>query len=589
MPDFSAALALLRKPIEDLYSSATGTVKEKLASLKAASRVKDLHKRLWESQRVKTIWHTDRPLSLSSFYHPVSVVGQEGAGNSAGTRLNSLDDLPNNHNIIFGTVGQGKSILLRYLLGKEIKSGTRIPVLFELRNAEKSLKEHLSDRFSLLLGLKNDEAVFSAFAEAGKLSFFLDGFDEIDPVNLQKITTEIDDLSYEFSGCRIVVSSRPDSDCKHLTAFHTNSICPLDESDLNAFYKRVTRDDGLTSRLFAAIQSSPMQIRELVRTPLLATLLAISYKAAHKIPLDFAEFYNELFQILLVRHDGSKLGWRRQRKTKLNDREIQQTFEAFCFATRRRQVTALDTDSTYQLASESLENCGLQSDPAHFIEDIRKVTCLLVEEGNKNHFVHASVQEFFASRYIKTCTEPVAEKFYGQLLAGKWRNWRQELLFLQQIDEHRATKYFSLPDLDTTLSDLLDGNSGPNSQHVKKYLSSFTVHRQETIREGKPVSTFTYRNHRTTQTYWYSTLDARMINVCFAFEPGSRMWNNPFLENPTLEHLTLHEVVVSQGEKKVKKIEEIAFLTLSYFLNERTRLSTAVQQKETTTSFIDLD
>ncbi|KAF1038283.1 MAG: hypothetical protein GAK33_02338 [Burkholderia lata] len=588
MPDFSAALALLKKPIEDLYSSATGAAKEKLATLKAASRVKDLHKRLWESQRVKTIWHTDRPLSLSSFYHPVYVVGQEHGSNSAGTRLNSLDDLPNNHNIIFGTVGQGKSILLRYLLGKEIKSGSRIPVLFELRNAEKSLKEHLSDRFSLLLGIKRDDAIFSAFAKAGKLSLMLDGFDEIDPTNLQKITTEIDDLSYEFGDCRIVVSSRPDSDCKHLTAFHTNSICPLAESDLKSFYKRVTRDDDLTSRLFAAIQSSPMQIRELVRTPLLATLLAISYKAAHKIPLDFAEFYDELFQILLVRHDGSKLGWRRQRKTKLNDREIQQTFEAFCFATRRRQVTALDTDSAYQLASESLDNCGLQSDSYNFIEDIRKVTCLILEEGNKIHFVHASVQEFFASRYIKTRTEPVADKFYAQLLAGKWKNWRQELLFLLQIDEHRATKYFSLPDLNATLHDLLDGNGVPDAKHVKKYLSAFTVHRTKTVRDEKPSWTYSYRNRRKSQTYWYSLLDARVVNVCFELDSGGRRWNQPFVDNQELDHLTLYEVVVAQGSQKVVRLEELVISIINYFINECARLSIVVKKKETTTSFIDL-
>lgn len=341
--------------------------------------------------------------------------------------------------------------------------------------------------------------------------------------------------------------------------------------------------------LFAAIQSSPMQIRELVRTPLLATLLAISYKAAQKIPLTFAEFYDDLFQILLVRHDGSKLGWRRQRKTKLNDREIQQTFEAFCFATRRRQVTALDADSTHQLASESLENCGLQSDPAHFVEDIRKVTCLLVEEGKKTHFVHASVQEFFASRYIKTRTEPVAEKFYAQLLAGKWGNWRQELLFLQQIDEHRATKYFSLPDLRVTLADLIGEDSGPNSQHVKKYLSAFTVHRAKTIRDGKPVETYTYRNRRKTQTYWYSTLDLRMVNACFAFEAGASVWNKPFLDDPALENLTLYEVIAYQGESKVKKIDELAFLAINYFVKERARLSAAVELKETTTSFIDLD
>src|SRR5476649_744362 len=108
MPDFSVAISLLKKPLEDLFGIANGTLREKIATLKVKSKVKNLHKRLWESQRVKTIWHTDKPLSLSSFFYPVSVSNEDTEGS---TRLTSLDDLPNNHNIIFGTVGQGKSIL----------------------------------------------------------------------------------------------------------------------------------------------------------------------------------------------------------------------------------------------------------------------------------------------------------------------------------------------------------------------------------------------------------------------------------------------------------------------------------------------
>ncbi|MFK4440698.1 hypothetical protein ABH944_000914 [Caballeronia udeis] len=588
MPDFSAALALLKKPIEDLYTSATGAAKEKIAALRAASKVKELHRRLWESQRVKTIWHTDRPLSLSSFYYPVAVVGQEATNSPIGTRLNSLDDLPNSHNIIFGTVGQGKSILLRYLLGKEIKSGVRIPVLFELRNVEKSLKTHLSERFSMLLGLKNDETVFTSFAEAGKITFFLDGFDEIEPNNLKKVTSEIEDLSYEYGDCRIVVTSRPDSECKHLTNFHTNSICPLSESDLKPFYKKVTRDEDLTSRLLAAIKASPMQIRELVRTPLLATLLAISYKAAHKIPLDFAEFYDELFQILLVRHDGSKLGWRRQRKTKLNDREIQITFEAFCFATRRRQTTALDKDLSYQLANESLADASLQADPAQFIEDIKKVTCLLVDEGKKTHFVHASVQEFFAARYVKTRTEPVAQKFYSQLLAGKWANWKQELLFLFQIDEHRSTKYFKLPDLNKTVEDFLNGSDKADATHVARYLSSFAVDRVNTMRDGKVASSYVLKKLRSTKTYWYDTLDNRLIMTSFGVNKQGRVWNQGFVDNPELQRQDCLQIVSAQGPDSLSDFEQKVLSALSYFQTEQLRLTDLVKRQETTTSFIDL-
>lgn len=171
MPDFATAIALLKKPIEELYGEASGAIKERIAIIRTAAKVKSLHKRLWESQRVKTIWQTDRPLSLNSFFYPVKVL-QERDGRSVEAKLTALHDLPDRHNIIFGTVGQGKSILLRYLLGKEIKSGTSIPVLCELRNIEnESLEEYLIKRFSLLLNIESDTALFEFFSRKGKISF----------------------------------------------------------------------------------------------------------------------------------------------------------------------------------------------------------------------------------------------------------------------------------------------------------------------------------------------------------------------------------------------------------------------------------
>lgn len=183
MPDFSVAIAFLKKPIDDLYAAAAGSLKGKLSRLRTVSRVKALHKKLYETQRVKTIWNPDRPQSLTSFFYPVSIKTQAGSA-----RLNSLDDLPDNRNIIFGTVGQGKSILLRYLLGREIKSGHRVPVLVELRGVESSsLEDAIRGRFNLLLGIDSDAEVFASFALAGKLSIFLDGFDEIDSDRVQSL------------------------------------------------------------------------------------------------------------------------------------------------------------------------------------------------------------------------------------------------------------------------------------------------------------------------------------------------------------------------------------------------------------------
>ncbi|KAB0324982.1 NACHT domain-containing protein [Janthinobacterium sp. PLB04] len=587
MPDFSAAIALLRKPIEDLYSSSSGLVKEKISILRTASKMNGLHKKLWESQRVKTIWHTDRPLSLSTFFYPVSVSNEDNEGS---TKLTSLENLENNHNIIFGTVGQGKSILMRYLLGREIRSGVRVPVFCELRNVEeKSLFSYLTERFSLLLGIKTDIELMTHFAEKGKISFLLDGFDEIDTINVQKTLVEIDDLSYKFPMCRIVLSSRPDTECKNLSNFYANRISPLENEDLFGFYKKITKDEEFTNRLVNAITASPVKIKELVKTPLLATLLAISYQTAHKIPLDFAEFYDELFQILLVRHDGSKLGWRRQRKTKLNDREIQQIFEAFCFATRRRQTITLDRENAYQFAIESIRECDVTSDPQGFIEDVKNITCLLVDEAKKINFVHASVQEFFAARYIKTRTEPVAEKFYSQLLAGKWANWMEEIQFLRQIDTHRSTKYFILPDIEKTIKDILFTSDKITKDTIDNYLKTLLVKKRITLRDGVSAENYYIDKKQRVNTYHYQIINTKIYSILFRQNfPGENNWRSGFQQQPEKTTRSYFEICIDKGPASYAKVSEVAAIWITQQMREKLHMLNSIRKNESPSQFIDL-
>lgn len=589
MPDFSPAIALLRKPIEDLYSTTTGIIQQKIAVLRTTARMKQLHKKLYETQKVKTIWNTDRPISLNAFFYPVSIKRMEQSQETT-IKLNSLNDLKGNHNIIFGTVGQGKSILLRYLLGKEIKSGTRIPILLELRNVETStLIDALIEKFSTIIGTSIDLNLFNSFAESGKISFLLDGFDEVDPNKVQKIMTEIDELSYRYEKCRIILSSRPDSDCKHLTKFQTNKINALNEADLHGFYKKITKDEAFSTRICATINKSPTKIRGLITTPLLATLLAISYRTVQKIPLDFSEFYDEIFQILLIRHDASKLGWRRIRKSKLDDRQIQQIFEAFCFATRRRKLTSLDRETAYQLVADSIAETDITSEPQHFIDDIKKITCLLIDEAKKISFVHASVQEFFASRYIKTRTDLVAKRFYKQILDNKWENWTEELQFLMQIDSYRAQKHFFLPDIQLTLEHLIKDDTENATSSIEKYLNGLTIVKSIKNRDGKTVENFYVNNLREFNSYHYKNIDSRIFNFMFVNnEHALYNWRKSFELNKDSTERTYLEIAYDRGGSFKEKLFELINSIIIEHKKTEESMKKSITKQEVKSNFMDL-
>lgn len=586
MPDFSLAISLLRKPIDELYNTVDKELKQKVAAIRTAAKVKQLHKKLYESQRVKTIWHTDRPLSLTSFFYPVQIIKNDPESTSP-IRLKNLEPFKNNHNIVFGTVGQGKSILLRYLLGSEIRSGTRIPIFIELRNVEKKpLWDHLVDKFSTLMGIVSDDELFSVFAAEGKISILLDGFDEVDPGNVVKLLQEIEELSYKCPDCKVILTSRPDSECKHLTNFHAYKIQPLNPDDLLGFYKKITKDAEFSARIHSAIKASPTKIRDLVTTPLLATLLAISYRSAQKIPLGFSEFYDELFQILLIRHDGSKLGWRRHRKSKLDDRQIQQLFEAFCFSTRKKQLTSIDQETAYQLAVDSISDVGFEAEPQPFLEDIRKITCLLIEEGKKIAFVHASVQEFFAARYIKTRTDKVARRFYSQLLDGKWQSWLEELNFLRQIDSHRATKYFYIPDSEKTLLYLLGGQPAVTSEYILSYLHSLKVVKR--LKTATSPDKYVVEKVRDVKFQHLHTLDGQVFSRMFVAVKSMPNWNVGFIDNPTCTERTYYQIAVDRGEIfQGELFAHISELVVNLLANQE-RMKVLVSRHEEDSDFMDL-
>jgi uncharacterized protein len=584
MPDFTIAITLLKKPLEDLYALASGAIRTQLATLKAQAKVKTLHKRLWESQRVKTIWHTDKPLSLSSFFYPVSV---EASGGPPGARIqvNGLENLPDLHTIIFGTVGQGKSILMRFLLGRELRSGNHIPLLCELRNIEsQGLRDYLNARFALLLEIVPDSMLFEFFATHGKITFLLDGFDEVLPENVARLSQEIEDLATRFPTCPILLTSRPDTECRHLTSFHTVKIAQLTELDLEPFYRKIGHDINFATRLAAAIVRSPTKIKSLVVTPLLATLLAISYRAAQKIPLEFSEFYEELFQILLIRHDASKLGWKRNRKAALNDRDFQQAFEAFCFSSRKRRLTAMSREEALLVLKDGLASLNLTADPQNVIDDIRRITCLLVDEGNKLQFVHNSVQEFFAARFVKTQTEPVAANFYGQILSDeKWTFWTEELVFLKQIDSYRSTKYFFLPDLGVTLNIVLEGQTSASAAVATRYLEGMAVKKTTTSRDGKTFSRYVVHKIRDRTTFHLQIIDSRVFSTLFISG-----WALGFDKEPTSAQRTYFQIAEDQGQQRLASLLDFTQSVISAQIVEHATETKRVAEQEKTTGLIDL-
>lgn len=436
-------LGALKKPLEDLYELAKREGKEFFVAKANAARLNRLRTELRKVEIVKTLWSMDKGISLFDFYYPQTV---EWDGKTK-ARLSDLDELPlDNNYLIEGIVGQGKSIFLRYLCCQEMRKreNTRIPIFVELRfiDAGHSLQDLIFDGFHKL-GFKISDDLLSTYAKTGRFVLLLDAFDEVDEKESTAVVKYLDTLSAAYPSLQIVVTSRPESSIRGLSLFRVVKLQPLDARDLEPILRKIVADDSLAKAITRATRSSTTGIRSLLTTPLLVTLLAIVYRTSQSVPDSIADFYNKLFEIVFLRHDQTKAGFKRRLASGLGEFQARKLFEAFCFSCLARSTSVLSAAGFAECTKVAIQYTSIDVDGEAFRHDMVSVAGLLHQEGLRYHFIHKSVVEFFAASFVANSSEEFGRDFYKKL-ATVYFEWRQVASFLQQIDKYKFAKFLGI-------------------------------------------------------------------------------------------------------------------------------------------------
>ena len=275
---------------------------------------------------------------------------------------------------------------------------------------------------------------------------FLDGFDEVPDTEKPGIVHDIENIALTFDDLRVVITSRPESGIEVSPLFEVLKLSDLVNGEYKTVIHKLTDDSAFADNLIKQVEAHKSKLQELLCTPLLVTLLVMSYKSFQELPEQLSEFYDSIFQVLLQRHDGAKPGFKRPRRCAFNDNQYRSVFEGMCYESKRKVKSIFVYDDVVQFAKASLVKYRLTDDPDKYIEDIIKVTCLILREGKNYRFIHRSIQEYYAAAFIKHRSEPVAKKFYEQMIdQGPYGMWQQELRFLSEIDRYRHNKYYHLP------------------------------------------------------------------------------------------------------------------------------------------------
>jgi hypothetical protein len=268
------------------------------------------------------------------------------------------------------------------------------------------------------------------------------------------LVNELESLVVRREGLRVLVTSRPGAALEHSPHFRVVDLAPLAPGEYPKVVARIAHDAKQAEEIVDGVKRGHESIARLLTTPLMVSLLVVHYRVGQGIPENRVAFYDPIFFLLLQRHDKAKAGWIRPRHSKLSDHELRNFFNCLCFISRRRGISVIKEHELLGLATKAVSWLPLPGcKPESAIDDIARITCLLLRDGDEYRFIHKSVQEFHAACFVRDQPDPVATDFYGSL-APHWKDWTHELLFLEAIDSYRFNCYFAVPLLERVVSTL---------------------------------------------------------------------------------------------------------------------------------------
>lgn len=468
---------LTKKLLDNVWDHDTEAGKELLRQLSEDYTAHTyVEKYVSRQMKMRTLHSAESDVYLDEIYTPLKLKVQSNNDEITVTDRTTL--IFSNVINIIGLAGQGKSTILRKLFIEEMKNGKRFPFIIELRRVENGslldyFKEQLTD-----IGLLFSDGDVELLLQSKKIVFMLDGFDEIASDNRLRLLNEIIQLKTRFN-CNVIVTTRPDTEICNETNITNLRVMNLQKNDIIAILSKLDKNNDLSELPELITNNIPLQ--ETLITPILVNLLYVCYPYLDIVPENVIDFYDKLFVTLYSRHDKIK-NFNREKYSKITSIDANNIFNAFSFDSINKGVLDFTEESLYNHLKSAIK---LNQIPLENIEQIQKdfinITCLIQKDGFDRYvYLHKSVQEFHAAKFIASLPHKHKGKFYKKLsevvdVEDKFDNVLQ---FLKQIDTDDynsllVIEYFNFNEL-TQLK--ADAKNTILDEKIKSILTSKDIH-----------------------------------------------------------------------------------------------------------------
>ncbi|MEZ8904958.1 NACHT domain-containing NTPase [Vibrio atlanticus] len=382
--------------------------------------------------KMRTLHSAESDVYLDEIYSPLKLVVQ-----SNDDELTVDDNFTLSYrrviNII-GIAGQGKSTILRKLFLEELKKGDRFPFMIELRRVGDDtvlnyFKQQLRD-----IGLVFDDGDVELLLQSNKIVMMLDGYDEVASINRLRMLHEITQLKTRYD-CDVIVTTRPGTEICSEVDITNLKVKKLDLDDIISIISKLDKNKDIAELPLLIKGNVPLQ--ETLISPILVNLLYVCYPYLDIVPESVVDFYDKLFITLYSRHDKIK-NFNREKYSPIGAIEAGKVFNALCFDSINKNSLEFTEESLHHYLQSAIKLTQLPIEHTELIQkDLLNITCLLQKDGyDKYVFLHKSIQEFHAAKFIASLPHKHKEKFYSKLslVINKEDKFDNVMLFLRHID-----------------------------------------------------------------------------------------------------------------------------------------------------------